>query len=157
MSSMTKAAADAIADEKQREKLFEVRQGLMELQARVLDDQMTRIGLVSELDKVKQELAAERTKKAALDDYELVELAKEQHGLPLKDRKANSLRVSELQERSGVVGVLQVESGYGIDQNETRYWCTASREIRSVRLMRVPCNVRLRFCARFLRQKQPYL
>jgi len=127
LSSMTKAAADAIADEKQREKLFEVRQGLMELQARVLDDQMTRIGLVSELDKVKQELAAERTKKAALDDYELVELAKGRMAYRSKIAKPTHFACPNCRSVQGVVGVLQVESGYGIDQNETRYWCTACK------------------------------
>lgn len=125
LTAMTKATADAIGDEKQREKLYEIRQGLMDLQARVLDDQISRMELVSELDQVRQELAAEREKKAALADYELAEVAAGRFVYRSKSAIPAHFSCPNCRTTQGLTAVLQVQPGYGYNGEETRYWCTA--------------------------------
>lgn len=125
LAGMTKAMADAIGDEKHREKLYEIRQGLMDLQARVLDDQMSRMALVAELDSVKQELAAHKAKKAALDEYELVEIARGRLVYRSKTTEPRHFACPNCRSVHQLVGLLQVESGYGTDGRETMYKCTA--------------------------------
>lgn len=127
LTAMTKATADAIGDEKQREKLYEIRQGLMDLQARVLDDQVSRMELVSELDKVRKELAAEREKKAALADYELAEVAKGRFVYRSKSATPAHFACPNCRTVHGLTAVLQTQPGYGVDGEETRYWCTACK------------------------------
>lgn len=125
LSNMTKATAEAIADERQREKLYEIRQGLMDLQARVLDDQMSRMELVAELDRARKELAAERDKKAALDQYELVELAPGRMVYRSKTSEPRHFACPNCRSVHQLVGILQVDTGYGSDGTETKYRCTA--------------------------------
>lgn len=127
LTSITKATADAIADEKQREKLYEIRQGLMDLQARVLDDQMARMGLLAEIDRLKKELAAEQEKKAALDEYELVELDRGRFVYRSRTLRPPHYACPNCRSVHGLVGILQVESGYGYGGGETRYRCTACK------------------------------
>jgi hypothetical protein len=124
---MTKATAEAIVDEKQREKLYEIRSGLMDLQERVLEDQQSRMELLKKVDELGKELSSLKAKRSQLDDYELAEVkpgrlvykAKQREGVPAHFACPNCFTVH------GLIGVLQVEPGYGHDGRETRYKCTA--------------------------------
>lgn len=123
---MTKATAEAIIDEKQREKLYEIRAGLMDLQERVLEDQQGRMELLAQLENITKERDSLKLKKSKLDDYELFAIqagrhvyrAKPKEGAPEHFACPNCITSAEN------ASVLQVENGYGSDGNETRYWCT---------------------------------
>lgn len=71
---LAKTAADAAVDIKVKEAIFQIRETLYALQERALNDQQSRMELVSQLDQARKELAAERDKKARLDGYQLVQL-----------------------------------------------------------------------------------
>lgn len=71
---LAKTAADAAVDVKVKEAIFQIRETLYELQERALNDQQSRMELMSKLDQVRNELAAERDKKARLAGYQLVQL-----------------------------------------------------------------------------------
>lgn len=123
---LAKATADAAADEKQREKLYEIRSGLMDLQAKVLEDQQSRMELLSRLEAVTKERDSLKEKKSRLDDYELyavqpgrfVHKSKAREGVPDHFACPNCIASSES------ASVLQVESGYRYGGGDTRYWCT---------------------------------
>ena len=122
---ITKATADAIVDEKQREKLFEIRAGLMDLQAKVLDDQQSRMELLKQLDIVTKERDSLQVKKSVLDDYELVAVSDGRYVYKarLKQGTTEHFACPNCITSNGIPSVLQVEGGYrGGDR--TRYWCT---------------------------------
>lgn len=122
---LAKTAADAAVDVKVKEAIFQIRETLYELQERALNDQQSRIELVSQLDQARRELAAERGNKAALDNYELVEIAKGRLVYRSKTGEPPHFACPNCRSVHQLVAVLQVDTGYGNDGNETMYKCTA--------------------------------
>lgn len=125
LAGMAKTTAEAVVDEKQREKLYEIRQGLMELQARVLDDQLTRMELVAELERTRNELSELKAQKANLDAYSLTEVAPGRFVFRAANKEPSHFACPNCRGTHGRISVLQVASGYGYDGADTRYWCTA--------------------------------
>ena len=75
LTGLAKATADAVVDEKVREKVYEIRQGLMDLQERALEIQRDRMELLEQVSDLRKELAALKTKEAKLSGYEMHSLA----------------------------------------------------------------------------------
>jgi hypothetical protein len=123
---MTKATAESIIDEKQREKIFEIRSGLMDLQEKVLEDQQSRMELLMQLDVVTKERDALKEKKSKLDDYELFSITSGRHVYKVKPKNGvpEHFACPNCITSKGNTSVLQVESGYGSHGSESRYWCT---------------------------------
>jgi hypothetical protein len=123
---MTKATADAIIDEKQREKLYEIRSGLMDLQEKVLEDQQSRMELLTQLETITKERDSLKDKKSKLDDYELFSVGPGRHVFRAKPQigTPDHFACPNCITSTGHPSVLQVERGYGSEGNETRYWCT---------------------------------
>lgn len=128
LTGMTKATAEAIVDEQQRAKLYEIRQGLMDLQERVLDDQQSRMDLVASLESTKKEVETLKARKSKLDSYQLLEISPgkylyystgHQGSNPLHFACPNCFNTKEQ------IGILQEETGYGDDCRETKYQCSA--------------------------------
>jgi hypothetical protein len=125
LAGIAKATSDAVADEKQREKLYEIRSGLVDLQEKVLHQQQHRMELLAQLEALTKELESLKLKRARLEEYELFSVQTGRHvfrarsteGVPEHFVCPNCLTSKE------IPSVLQVESGYG-QVNETRYWCT---------------------------------
>lgn len=124
LAGITKATAEAISDEKHRAALWEIRQGLMDLQERVLQDQLSRLNLVNDLDAVKKELEALKLERAKLADYELVAVAPGRHVYRSKSAAIEHFCCPSCRDAHGRIGVLQVQSGYGDDGRETNYQCS---------------------------------
>lgn len=123
---MTKLTAEAIIDEKQREKLYEIRAGLMDLQEKVLDDYQSRFALQQQLAEVIKERDALKEKKSKLNDYGLFAVGVGRHVYKVNsnvDAPEHFACPNCITSESNP-NVLQVESGYGYNGTETRYWCT---------------------------------
>lgn len=121
---MTKATAEAIVDEKQREKLYEIRAGLMDLQERVLEDQSSRMDLLKKLDELGKELDAMKAGADKVDAYELYQIQPGRHVYRSKPQVTTSTPhfvCPNCISSTKTIGVLQVEGGYN---GQTRYWCT---------------------------------
>ena len=123
---MTKATADAMIDEKQRESLYEIRAGLMDLQEKVLEDQQSRMGLLAQLEEITKERDSLKEKKSKLNEYELFAVGPGRHVFRAKasDSSPDHFACPNCITSAGNTSVLQMERGYGNDGNETRYWCT---------------------------------
>jgi DNA repair exonuclease SbcCD ATPase subunit len=123
---MTKATADAIINEKQRESLYEIRAGLMDLQEKVLEDQQSRMELLAQLEAITKERDSLKEKKSRLNKYELFAVGPARHVYRAKANEGapEHFACPNCIISAGNPSVLQVERGYGNDGNESRYWCT---------------------------------
>ena len=123
---MTKATADAISDEKQREKLFEIRAGLMDLQEKVLEDQQSRMELLSKLDSVTKERDSLKSKKSKLDNYELFAISEGHFVFKAKQKEgvATHYACPNCYSSEESINVLQAKDGYAVGNTGTRCWCT---------------------------------
>lgn len=125
LAGLAKTTADAVVDQKVKAEIFKLQQGLYDLQAKALEDQMGRIQLTQQLGEIQRELDSLRNQQAKLDQYELFQVEPGRHVFRSKlsgEGDATHYACLNCLNIRKSIGVLQVEGGYN---GQTRYWCTA--------------------------------
>ncbi len=74
LTGIAKSAAEAAVDVKIKEAIYDVRQGLYDLQSKALEDQQSRLQLLKEIDELQQQLRRLRSLDEKLAKYQLREV-----------------------------------------------------------------------------------
>lgn len=122
LTGIAKVAGEAILDSKVKAKVFELQQGLYDLQAKALEDQQGRMELLNDLDKLRRELQSLKDARSKLECYELFSIDKNKLVCRSKQGKGHSVDhyVCPNCFARGEVSVLQGEQLYN---QQTRWLC----------------------------------
>jgi hypothetical protein len=118
---LARGAVTATVDYQLKERLIEIQQAILDIQAKLGDAQAERLNLLGDLADLREKLRAAQAERAALEAYELHEVAPGQHLYKTKDGHPHEHYACPRCYSAGTIGLIQRNPWDG----RTRWLCSS--------------------------------